>query len=430
MLTISKGYDVKNAEYIPAGDKSISHRIAMLAAMSKGSVMIRNFSQAKDCESTLKCIEALGCRIEQKNGLVEISQGKTPEGKVLLDCGNSGTTARLIGVVASFLGIESTIVGDNSLSQRPMNRVVDPLQKFGINIKSRKGKLPIEVIPCNNLSANFNFDMEIASAQVKSAMLLAGLFNKGRLTITQPAQSRDHTEVMLKNYGVDLDVQNSYIIMEGVQIPEVSGEYEVCGDFSSAAFMIAAALVRGFELTIKRVGLNPTRVGFLDILTKMGAKIERYNVKKVDGELTGNIKVFPSKLVGVTVSKELVANAIDELPLVAVLGAFAEGTTKVIDAKELRYKESDRIKSTVTNLSKLGADIEEIGDGFTVKGITQLKGTTLNCHKDHRIIMSMAVAALGSLGETKIEDSKWVNISNSQFFEELKKMVPGSVTKA
>ncbi|WP_353892183.1 3-phosphoshikimate 1-carboxyvinyltransferase [Proteinivorax hydrogeniformans] len=428
MLVISKGDKVYNTVYTPGGDKSISHRIAMLTALSKGTIKINNFSLAKDCQATLRCVENLGFKvIRNENTVIIKMEEKTKKNNVVLDCENSGTTARLIGVVAASLGAEATLVGDASLSKRPMDRIVLPLQDLGLDIESSDGKLPITIKPNRRKYTEIFYDMPVASAQVKTALLFAALLGCGKVKIKQPAKSRDHTEIMLKHYGVSLINQYPYLKIKGPQKPIVRGEYNVCGDFSSAAFMIAAALVKGFELTVKDVGLNPTRTGFLQVIKAMNAKVEVFDTKKWNDELVGCIRIKPSSLKGIEISQDMVANLIDELPLIAVLAAYADGITKVRGAEELRVKESDRISNTVSNLNKLGADIKELKDGFIVRGKTQLNGTVLNCQKDHRVIMSMSVAALGSAGETKIEDAKWVEISNSEFFSELERLIPGCI---
>ncbi|SHJ61866.1 3-phosphoshikimate 1-carboxyvinyltransferase [Anaerobranca californiensis DSM 14826] len=412
--------------YYPPGDKSISHRVAILGALCNDFLEITNFSQGKDCFTTIGCLQEIGIPIEVQGTTVKIYPWKKLKNKVYLDCGNSGTTARLLPSILGGLNIEGLLVGDSSLSQRPMERVITPLKKLGGLLEGTDGKLPIKVERGWRLKGE-RIELQIPSAQIKTAILLAGLFAQSPVTVKEGKITRNHTEIILKEFGINLDVKEREItVYPGNLVSPM--EYHVVGDFSSAAYFIAIGLLSKEEIIeIRDVGLNPTRTAFLEVITKMGAKIQIINEKVIHGEKMGDIKVFPSTLKGIEVPEDLIPNIIDELPLLGVLAAFAQGTTKVIKAGELRVKESDRIKGIVENLKKFGANIMELEDGFIVQGGNRLKGRDIYCHQDHRIVMAMTVAAIFSEGNTKILDSQWVNISNAPFFTELKKIAPNSI---
>jgi 3-phosphoshikimate 1-carboxyvinyltransferase len=416
---------VKNI-YNPPGDKSISHRVAILGALSNDRLKITNFSQGKDCFSTLGCLKEIGIPIEVDGMTVKIYPWEKLKDKVYLDCGNSGTTARLLPSVLGGLNIEGVLVGDSSLSQRPMERVISPLKKLGGVLEGTDGKLPIKVERGWRLRGG-RVELEIHSAQIKTAILLAGLFTENPVTVKEGKVTRNHTEIILKEFGINLEVKEREITIYPGKLVSPK-EYHVVGDFSSAAYFIALGLLSKEEIVeIRGVGLNPTRTAFLEVITKMGGNIQIINERVVHGEKMGDIKVFPSILNGIEVSEDLIPNLIDELPLLGVLAAFAQGTTKVVKAGELRVKESDRIKGTVENLKKFGVNIMELEDGFIVQGGNKLRGREIYCHKDHRIVMAMTIAAIFSEGNTKILDSQWVNISNAPFFKEMQKFAPNSI---
>lgn len=426
MITIRGQQTINSYTYVPPGDKSISHRVAILGALSKGNIKISNFAQSKDCFSTLKCLEDIGVDINISGSTVSIKPGSLEEkGKLTLDCGNSGTTARLLPAVLGGLGIEAELIGDRSLSKRPMDRVIAPLMQLGGVLESTDGHLPITVKKGWEIKGQ-TLQLKVASAQIKTAVLLAGLFSDKPVTVIEPEITRDHTEIMLKEFGVQIvkEQKKTTILSQELKSPQ---EYIVAGDFSSAAYFIALGLLNSEGvIEIKDVGLNPTRTAFLDVVKKMGGKLEIIDFKTINGEQQGNVKVYPSKLVGIEVPPNLVPNLIDEIPLIAVLAAFAQGQTRVTKAKELRVKESDRISSILACLKKMGAETTEYDDGFEILGGKDLQGTEIHCNEDHRIVMSMAIASLFSQGSTTIVDSQWVNISNTDFFIELKKIAPSS----
>ena len=414
--------------YKPAGDKSISHRAAIMGAISKEKLNIKNFAKSKDCISTLDCLKAIGVPVQMIGDEVTIDPFISPaKTKVILNCNNSGTTARLLPAVLGGLGLEATLIGDDSLSKRPMDRVVKPLQKIGGNLQSTNGSLPINILKQWDIKGG-TISLDIASAQLKTAILLAGLFSKDGITVIEKEQTRNHTEIIFKEFGIEVEVKGKEISVLPKPKLKSPREYRVVGDFSSAAYFIALGLLSQEKtITVVDVGLNPTRTAVLDVVKEMGGKIKINNSRQVNGELMGDIEVYPSDLRGVDIDEKVVPNLIDELPLIAVLATFAKGKTKVVKANELRVKESDRITAIIDSLKLMGADAKELEDGFEVLGGKTLKGSEIYCHNDHRIIMSMAIAALFVEGETTIIDSSWVGISNSSFFNDLKKIAPTSI---
>lgn len=428
MIKISGNKQLVPYTYKPSGDKSISHRAALMGAISKEKLIIFNFAKSKDCLSTLECLRAIGVPINIVEDQVTILPFTKPvKDRVILKCDNSGTTARLLPAVLGGMQIEAILTGDESLSKRPMARVVEPLKKIGGNLESTNGTLPININQGWKIKGG-TIILEIASAQLKTAMLLAGLFSKEGITVVEKEKTRNHTEIIFEEFGVKVEVRGKEISILSKEKLTSPGDYYVVGDFSSAAYFIALGLLSPNKIiTIVDVGLNPTRTAFLKVVEQMGGKIKIQNSRHVNGELMGDIEVFPSELVGVELDERLVPNLIDELPLIAVLAAFAKGKTKVIKASELRVKESDRITAIIDSLKILGADAKELEDGFEIVGGKKLKGTEIYCHNDHRIIMSMAVAALFVEGETTITDSSWVGISNSSFFDELSQIAPDAM---
>lgn len=406
-----------------APDKSISHRALMISAIAEGTSRIKNFLRAEDCLSTLNCLKKLGVEITEKNDeiIVNGSGLKLKKPAEILDAGNSGTTVRLLSGILAGQNFSTKIIGDNSLSRRPMQRIIEPLQKMGAKIKSNNGYLPLEITG-KNLKP-INYVSKISSAQVKSCVLLAGLYAQGITSFTEPEKSRDHTERMLKNFGGKISVEKNTVSVEGVAKLN-SATIVVPGDISSAAFFIvAASILPGSELLIKNVGVNPTRTGILDVLKRMNARIKFENEQKLGEEPTADILVKYSELKSTEVTKEEIPRLIDEIPILAVAATQAEGTTRITGAEELRVKESDRLKTISTELQKMGAKIQELKDGLIITGPTKLSGAKVNSYQDHRIAMALSIAALIAEGDTEISNKEWVNISFPEFFSTIKKIV-------
>lgn len=405
---------LKGAITIPA-DKSISHRAVILCSLAKGKSIIKNFSNGKDPVSSLKICKSLGIDINyiNSNELSIISDGNLSIPLENLYCGNSGTTMRLMAGVLAGQNFNSTLTGDESLSNRPMKRIIEPLSLMGADIKSKNNKSPLKIY--GKKLHGINYKSELASAQVKSSILLAGLMADGTTSFTEPTLSRNHTELMLSymnanitTNGLETSISKSELEPKTIEIP---------GDISSAAYFIAAALiVPNSEIILKNVGLNPTRTGILEILQKMGANIEILNQKNISNEPVGDLKIKYSQLKSCTIQGSIIPKLIDELPVIAVLATQAEGTTIIKDAQDLRNKESDRIKAIVNELKKLGADIEETPDGMIIHGPQKLLGgINVDSYQDHRIAMSLYVAGLLCSKEILIQDFDWVKISFPEF---------------
>jgi len=425
MIEIERKTRGIDAEIEVNGDKSISHRVAIFGAMSNGITEIENFSDARDCYSTLECLEALGVEIEKDKIIRIYGKGLTAfkEPISILDAGNSGTTIRLLSGLLAGQPFFSVITGDESLRRRPMDRVIVPLSLMGGEFWARannkyppvaiKGRFPLRPI---------DYKLPVASAQVKSSIIIASLLAEGNSIITEPLPSRDHTERMLPSFGAKIEKEGNSITVYGR--PNLEGQkVYVPGDFSSASFFIVAGLiVPNSRIVIKNVGLNPGRIGLLEVIERMGGKIEVKVKGESLNELFGDIYVEGSELTGTDVSKEEVPALIDELPLVAVLGAYAKGKTSVTGAEELRVKESDRIKAIVTEFKKLKIDIEELPDGFCVYGPKIPEGTDVESYNDHRIAMALAIAGLGARSNIKIHNYECVDISFPGFWELLSEL--------
>ena len=401
---------------IPA-DKSISHRAIMFSSLAKGKSTIKNFSKGQDPNSTLKIFKQLGVEFNfiDEQTLTVVSPGKFNQTDTPLDCGNSGTTMRLVSGILAGLEIPAVLIGDESLSKRPMKRIIEPLSLMGANIQSTDGHAPliIQKAPLHSI----NYASKLASAQVKSCILLAGLNTDGTTTVTEPSISRNHTELMLKYMGANINTNGKTVsITKSTLEPKT---IEICGDISSAAYFIVAALiVPGSDVILQNVGLNPTRTGILEVCRAMGADIEILNQTIKAGEPVGDIRIKYSSLKACNISGETIPKLIDELPVIAVLATQAQGETRITDAKDLRNKESDRITVTVNALKKLGANIEELDDGFVIQGKTQLRGgVSLETFHDHRIAMSLFVAGLICPQEILIEGFEWAGISFPEFEE-------------
>lgn len=426
-------------ELIPPPDKSISHRAVMFASLAKGTSIVRNFLKAEDPVSTMNTFRQLGIEIEEardtRQGVYElVIKGKGLYGLRepfdVLDCGNSGTTVRLLSGILAGNPFFSVITGDTSLNQRPMARVINPLKEMGAAISGRGADKYLPVAIKGKKLNSIDYLMPVASAQVKSCLLLAGLYADGITTITESQKSRDHTERMLRAMGADIEVDGLIIRVkgQGSKIRELNPiDITVPADFSSAAFFIAAALiVPGSELTLRNICVNPTRTGMLEIIKKMGGIIRLENLKDISGESAADIYCkTPDTLRAIKIEGDIIPSLIDEFPILCILATQAEGVTEIRGAEELRVKESDRIKAMATELKKFGVDVEEYPDGIAIKGKTTLKGCTVESYNDHRIAMAFAIAGLIAEGETIINNSSCVDISFPGFFEELKKLSKG-----
>lgn len=424
-----------DAEMTVPGDKSISHRAVMLASLTNGTCVVRNFLPGEDCLSTAAAMRLLGVKIEQPEPdvlIVHGTKGVLEPPVQEIDCGNSGTTMRLMSGILAAQPFRSRLVGDASLSRRPMRRVIEPLTRMGARIEAEgEGERPPLIIHGGSLHA-VTYEMPVASAQVKSAVLLAGLFAAGRTTVVQPAPCRDHTERMLSYFLVRVDEEEGgRVSIPGGQVLE-SRNFDVPGDISSAAFwMVAAAAQKGSRLLIRRVGLNPTRTGLLAVLVRMGAHVREVVEDLEQVEPSGSVLVEGHELKGTVIGGEEIPNVIDEIPILAVAGALAEGTTIIKDAAELRVKESDRLAAIAANLKAMGADVTEHPDGLEIRGGKPLQAARLPSHGDHRIAMAFAVAGLFARGETVIEDVACVQTSYPGFEEHLRAiMKPRSEPRA
>lgn len=417
---------IKGKPQLP-GDKSISHRAAIFAAMAEGLSKIDNFSQSADCASTLRCLGQLGVTVEVDGTRVVVTgAGKSGFGEPSepLDCGNSGTTMRLLSGVLAGQGFESTLDGDASLRSRPMKRVKTPLESMGATVETTDGSAPLKITGRDILEA-IEYEPPVASAQIKSCVLLAGLNADGVTKVIEPTPTRDHTERMLAYFGANLGKTADTISISGESILTAKDINVPC-DVSAAAFFItAAACLLGSEIVMENVGLNPSRTSFIDVAKNLGVDIEISGNTDVSGEPVGTITVHGGIIGAVRnankIDGDIIANLIDEIPILAILGTQIEGGIEVRDAAELRAKESDRIAAVVKNLEKMGADIEEFPDGFRV-GRSQLKGAEVDSFGDHRIAMAFGIASLFAVGETKIKDMECADVSFPGFFEELERI--------
>jgi len=404
------------------GDKSISHRSLMLGSLAEGETVIRGLLLGEDPRSTAACFRAMGAQISELNSeLVRvqgIGLGNLGEPANVLDAGNSGTTLRLmLGILASHAGRFFTVTGDDSLRSRPMSRVVNPLRQMGASIWGRENgaKAPLAIEGQNLKSIHYH--SPIASAQVKSCLLLAGLMIDGETIVTEPERSRDHSERMLAAFGADLevDIATNTVMLKG-RSNLVGQEITVPGDISSAAFwLVAGSIVPNSDLVIENVGVNPTRTGILEVLAAMGADISLENQREVTGEPVADLRVRSSQLKGCKIGGALIPRMIDEIPVLAVAASLAEGTTIIQDAAELRVKESDRIAITAKELNKMGANIIELPDGMEISGGRSLTGNIVDSYTDHRIAMSLAIAALVAQGKTTIDRAESAAISYPTF---------------
>ncbi|MBI4461016.1 MAG: 3-phosphoshikimate 1-carboxyvinyltransferase [Acidobacteria bacterium] len=418
----------------PPGDKSISHRDALLGAMAEGETSIRNYAPGADCASTLRCLEQLGVTISRRRADSQsedpdeelILQGKGLGGfsapQEFLDAGNSGSTIRMLSGLLAGHPFRSTITGDESLQRRPMKRIMEPLRKMGASIEAREENFPPLQIDGGRLHG-IEYKLPVASAQVKSAILLAGLLAEGQTTVTEPVSTRDHTEIALAQFGAEVVRQRRTVAVQGGG--KLQGQrLAVPGDISSATFFICAALLfPDSNLYLQNVGLNPTRTAVLDFLSGLGARLKVLNIGEDCGELVGDIHVAGGQLRGGRIEAEMVPALIDEIPMLAVLGTQTSEGLPLRNAEELRFKESDRLATVAENLRRMGARVDLHPDGFDIPGGQSLQGAELDSFGDHRIAMAFAVAALAARGESVMHHSEAASVSFPGFFEKLESVV-------
>ena len=427
-MRIASARRLKGTCSVP-GDKSISHRAALIASLAEGVSTVENFSTAADCAATLSCLSALGVVVEKDGTTARIHGTKLHQPYEPLNCGNSGSTMRMMAGLLAAENFECTLTGDGSLSARPMKRIVAPMEMMGASFRTDNGCPPLIIHGSDRLSA-IEYRLPVPSAQVKTALLLAGLRAQGRTSVTETIRTRDHTERMLKWFGVAVEIGDQ----PGSSVTAISGrarlmgaKLKIPGDFSSAAYFIAAAaMLPGSEIEVGNVGLNPTRTQFIDVLRSFGADIETTDVREECNEPVGIIRVRgrtfqrgPSNVIEGQISAAL----IDELPLLGVVGTQVPGGLIVKDAGELRVKETDRIAATVTNLRAMGATVGEFADGFSVHGPVRLNGATIQTFGDHRIAMAFSIAALLANGESEITGAASVAVSFPEFFARLESLV-------
>ena len=413
------------------GDKSISHRCIMFGSIADGVTEVRNFLEGADCLATIRCFRSMGIEIEEKNTTV-IVHGKGLHGlsapDSILDAGNSGTTTRLLSGILAGQPFESKLSGDESLNSRPMKRIMDPLTQMGAHISSilRNGCAPLYIAP--STLHGIHYDSPVASAQVKSCILLAGLYAEGETSVTEPSLSRNHTELMLREFGADIRTTHALNSTEATASIRPCGrlfgqKITVPGDISSAAYFIAAGLiVPDSEILIENVGINPTRAGILKVCEDMGGNITLLNERTEGGEKIADILVKTSSLHGITIEGDIIPTLIDEIPVIAVMAAAAEGTTIIKDAQELKVKETDRIETVTDNLKAMGCNVTPTADGMIITG-GKLKGASINTLLDHRIAMAFSIAALVAEGNTKILDSKCVDVSYPTFYDTFEQLL-------
>jgi 3-phosphoshikimate 1-carboxyvinyltransferase len=427
-IKITKAARLRGDFQIP-GDKSISHRSAMFAAIGKGESRLRNYSSARDCQNTLDCLEALGVAITREPDQITIEgvglDGLRAPSRVL-DVGNSGSTIRMLSGILAGQPFTTEITGDDSIQRRPMKRIIDPLTLMGARIEARENNFAPLRITGGNLNA-IEYMPPMASAQVKSCTLLAGLFADGTTTVIEKTPTRNHTEVMMREVGAAIQIETSAddqrISVTGRQPLRALGDYTVAGDLSSAAFFIVAALIApDAEIRLRHIGVNPSRIALIDVLKQIGARIEIENPRLAHGEPVADIFARSSDLRGdLKLSGGVVANLIDEVPILAVAATQLDGTLTIRDARELRVKESDRLRSIVGNLRQMGVDVEEFDDGLRLRGKQALSGAQVQSFDDHRIAMAFAVAGLIAEGQTEIVGAEAASVSLPEFYQLLQR---------
>lgn len=408
------------------GDKSISHRAVMFGSISRGTSEIYGFLQGADCLSTISCFEKMGVSIENKGETVLVHGNglhglKKPDS--ILDCGNSGTTTRLISGILCAQNFDVTLTGDESIQKRPMKRITEPLSMMGADIRSLRGNGCAPLLIHGGPVRGIHYVSKIASAQVKSSILLAGLYGDGPTSVTEPYVSRNHSELMLNLFGASVSAEGTTATIQPAS--ELHGmKILVPGDISSAAYFIAAGLmVPGSEILIRNVGINPTRDGIIRVCRDMGADLTLLNVQTDQGEPTADILVRHGTLHGTEIGGAVIPTLIDELPMIAAMACLAEGETVIRDASELKVKESNRLAVMTESLAAMGADVTETEDGMIIRGGKPLHGAAIDSHKDHRIAMTFAVTALCADGTTDIKDAECVNISYPRFYEDLNSLM-------
>jgi 3-phosphoshikimate 1-carboxyvinyltransferase len=423
--TVSPAKSIEGIITLP-GDKSISHRYGMLGGIAQGITTIHNYSTGADCQSTLGCMAALGARVERADGKVIIHGGALREPAGQLDAGNSGSTIRMLSGILAAQPFHTRIGGDESLSVRPMDRIIRPLAEMGAHIEGRQisgrsGSFPPLTIHGRHLHG-IDYTLPMASAQVKSCVLLAGLFAEGDTIVREPVRTRDHTEIALTEFGAEIEVRQRVIkLTAGARL--TGRELVVPGDLSSATFfLVAALLMPEASLVIHNVGLNPTRSTLLDFLTGVGASIKVIDVKQSGGELIGSLRIRASKIKGGVIEGALTAGLIDEIPALAILGASSEGGLVVRDAAELRVKETDRIAAIESNLKRMGISIETTPDGFHIPGGQRFRAAEIDSAGDHRIAMAFSVAALAADGPCTIHGAESAGVSFPEFFSTLREI--------
>ena len=424
-MVIGKSSQIQGELNLP-GDKSISHRSVIFNSIAKGTAEITNISLGQDCISTINIMRSMGVEVnldEQDLNTVTLKGvGRTglQEPNIVLDAGNSGTTMRLISGLLSTQPFFSVLTGDDSLRSRPMGRIISPLKQMGANINGRDGNTKAPFAIQGSLLQGIEYTMPVASAQLKSCLILAAINSIGETILHQPALSRDHTEKMLGNMGVDIHNEGLQLTIQPFNGEFQSTDVNVPADISSAAFWIVAGLChKQGKITLKNVGINPSRSGILDVMSAMGGNITIKNSTIVAGEEVGDIVVESSELVGVEIGGDIIPRLIDEIPIIALAACFAKGKTIIRDASDARNKESDRLSITASELTKFGADIQELDDGIIVNGVGSLNGTTCESFDDHRIAMMEAIAAILSKGQTTIKNSDCVAISYPMFWDDL-----------
>jgi len=403
------------------GDKSISHRALILASLTDGHSNISNLSTGMDVRSTRRCLESCGIQIWDEGGDVMVKGGHFTNPENPLDCGNSGTTTRLLLGLLAGQGIHATIVGDESLSSRPMNRILNPLTQMGLKAESNHGRLPVTIY--QSKLTGIRYLTPIASAQIKSAILLAGLGAENQTSVTESILTRNHTETMLQELGAPISITKLTTTISYLSYPLSPMNLTVPGDPSTAAFFAgAAALVPGSVITLEKILINPTRTGFFDAMKRMGADIQYLDQWSEAGERIGNLKITHKPLSALNVSGNKISSIVDEIPILAILATQAKGKTEIRDAGELRIKECDRIHAICTNLNKMGADIQERDDGLIIHGPTPLTGTKIETFNDHRIAMAFSIAGLITLGQIQLDNPDCASISYPEFYSELEKV--------
>ncbi len=437
---------LKDCSVSVPGDKSIAHRAALLSLLSKGEITVRNFPAGQDCQSSLAAVQALGVTVTRSDDAIVLTPPEqlvvAPE--LVVDCGNSGTTARLLSGIVAGSNIEVTLSGDESLQQRPMKRIIDPLTAMGAELFTEDNRLPVRIRGHKLLP--FEYRLPVASAQVKSSVLLAGLASHCTVTIREDVITRDHTELMIAHLGEGIETREVKPVLvtdpddprkRKMQMPEPfkkeitiqsraminGGEVDIPGDFSTAAFFFAAAAISGHSITVNNLGLNPTRTGFLDHLRVYGAKVDINERRTVSGELRGTVTVTGEKRKSRRISGDTTVELIDEIPIVAVMAAFAEGTTVIRDAAELRVKESDRLAATEKNLKLMGVKCGLLEDGLAVDGGAEFSGSDFQSFGDHRIAMAFTIASLFVTGPSTLDNDSCVAVSCPEFFDLLNQIV-------